>query len=249
MENGWMPTQISLSRLIRTYDNRRSFLIKQVLIPALKKTLAADWEILQDRINSESAHLLRRPEFGPSLLMQQLLISGEDHRHGRHYGFDPISIGRAVWRRFSRGSREGGSTIEQQIVRVVTNRYERTILRKIREILLAVLVAEKYPKHILPAVYLTIGYYGWRMNGLDQACRRLGLSPHCTTLRDCAQLVARLKYPEPGINCTRRASQISRRAIHLCALYRRHVSDGTYGHLDGSTIRNRTTANKPLPQS
>lgn len=222
-------------------------MIGRVLVFVLEKMFAADWDAVQGRIESESARLVCRPELAPSIVMQRLLVSGEDHRHGRHLGFDPIAIGRALWRRFSRGTHEGASTIEQQIVRVVTNRYERSITRKIREILLAILVANRYPKHILPAVYLAIGYYGWRMNGFDQACRRLGLSPHWATLHDSARLVARLKYPQPRRDFARRMSQIDRRAKHICALYQRHVTDGTYGYLDGSAVRNRPATLKPVP--
>lgn len=224
-------------------------MIGRVLVFVLEKALAADWAAIRGRIESESARLLCSPELAPSPIMQRLLVSGEDHRHGRHPGFDPIAIGRALWRRFSRGSHEGASTIEQQIVRVVTYRYERSIARKIREILLAILVADRYPKHILPAVYLAIGYYGWRMNGYGQACRRLRLSPHCASLQDSARLVARLKYPQPRRASAHRMSQVDRRAKHLCALYQRHASDGTYGYLDGSTVRNRSAALKPVPQS
>lgn len=220
-----------------------------MLVLILEKALAADWDAVRGRIETESARFGSRPELAPSPIMQRLLVSGEDHRHGRHPGFDPIAIGRALWRRVSRGAHEGASTIEQQIVRVVTNRYERSISRKVREILLAILVADRYPKHILPAVYLAIAYYGWRMNGFEQACRRLGLLPLCATLHESARLVARLKYPEPGRNSARRMSQIDRRAKHLCALYRRHVLEGTYGYLDGSTVRNRPAALKPVSQS
>lgn len=224
-------------------------MIGRIPVLVLEKVLATDWDTIRSRIEIESARLVCSPALAPSTIMERLLVSGEDHRHGHHPGFDPIAIGRALWRRLSRGSHEGASTIEQQIVRVVTNRYERSIARKIREILLAILVADRYPKHILPAVYLAIGYYGWRMNGYDQACRRLGLSPHCASQHDSARLVARLKYPQPRKASAHRMSQIDRRAKHLCALYQRHASDGTYGYLDGSTVRNRSTALKPVPQS
>ena len=224
-------------------------MIWRIPIRLLQRALAPDWEVIRGRIESECARLASSPELAPSTSMQRLLVSGEDHRHGRHPGFDPIAIGRALWRRLSRGSHEGASTIEQQIVRVITNRYERSIARKIREILLAILVADRYPKHILPGVYLAIGYYGWRMNGYDQARRRLGLSPHCATLHDAARLVARLKYPQPRDTWVLRLAQIDRRAKHLCALYRRHATDGTYGYLDGPTVRNRSAPLKPVPQS
>jgi membrane peptidoglycan carboxypeptidase len=146
------------------------------------------------------------------------------------------------------GFHEGASTIEQQIVRVITGRYERTLRRKIREIFLAVLVARFFPKAVLPAVYLAIGYYGWRMNGYVQACRRLGLSPQVLTPEEAAGLVARLKYPQPQDASFIRMLQIDRRAKHLRCLHQRHIFAGKYGHLNGKTIRTESMSLNPLPQ-
>jgi len=213
--------------------------VKAQLICALLEMLLPEWPMVRDRIMREWRLLSRSPESGPPLIAQQLLVSAEDHRHRLHSGFDVIAIIRAAWRRLSRGSREGASTIEQQVVRVVTGRYERTYKRKIREVALAILVAKSFPKAVLPAIYLRIAYYGWRMNGYSQACRRLGLTPGGLSLRDAATLVARLKYPEPQCMPVERAIQIDKRTSHLLALYRRHRLRRTYDHLDEKTIRNK----------
>ena len=209
----------------------------------------SDATLVRATIEVEWRRLRRFPELVPPTAAQQLLVSGEDHRHSRHPGFDPIAIGRAVWRRVSRRSREGASTIEQQIVRVITGRYERTYRRKIKEIVLATLVAYWFPKSVLPAIYLSIGYYGWRMNGYTQACHRLGFSSCPLSLDQAARLVARLKYPEPKHSPRHRILQIERRATHLCHLHQRHLIDGTYRHLDEKTIRNRSAFLEQLPQS
>jgi membrane peptidoglycan carboxypeptidase len=186
----------------------------------------------------------------PPLVAQRLLVSAEDHRHGRHGGIDYYAICRAVWRRLVQRRREGASTIEQQIVRVLTNRFERTLTRKVRELLLATLVSEQLPKSATPALYLSIGYYGWRMNGFAQACRRLGLKPPALSLDDAAALVARLKYPEARVPPPTRMAQIRRRAEHLKRLYLRHLSDGTYEHLGGrdagKTVRTPGRASESL---
>lgn len=210
---------------------------------------ASDWDAVRRRLDDECAAFARSPDRAPPIIAQRLLVSGEDHRHARHPGFDLIAIGRACWRWLSRGTHEGASTIEQQIVRVLTERYERTLVRKLREIVLATLVAQRYPKRCLPAVYLAIGYYGWRMNGYSQACRRLGLSSHSPSLDEAARLVARLKYPQPRKSSAHKESQIERRGKHLRALYQRHRLDGTHRHLDDSALRNRPTSLEPLPQS
>ena len=204
--------------------------------------MQSEWRVVRDRIDQECENLARYQELGPPLVAQCLLISGEDHRHRWHPGFDAIAICRALWRRIAYGLREGASTIEQQIVRTITGRYERTLQRKLLEILLAILVSRFYAKSQLPAIYLAIAYYGWRMNGYRQACERLKLHPSSLSLEDAAGLVARLKYPEPRVAPITRVLQIRRRSQHLLRLFHRHLADGTYGHLNGTPIRSRSAA-------
>ena len=174
-------------------------MIGKILSAMLVKVLSEDWNTVCNRLDAVCMLIEHTPESSPPLIAQRLLISGEDHRHARHQGFDLIAIGRACWRRLTCGAHEGGSTIEQQIVRVLTGQYERTITRKLREIALATLVAKRYAKCILPAAYLWVGYYGWRMNGYLQACHRLGLQPQSLNIEEAGMLVARLKYPQPSV--------------------------------------------------
>lgn len=169
--------------------------------------------------------------FAPTTLAQQLLISGEDHRFFRHGGVDPIAICRAMWRGIVLGQREGASTIEMQVIRVVSGRFERTLRRKVRELALATLVSREIPKEALPGLYLRIGYFGWRMNGFEAACRRLGLSPEALTPGQTAALVARLKYPQPRLTSPDRWNKIKTRAQHLLLLHSQHKDDHTYAGL------------------
>ncbi len=196
-----------------------------------KSCLGSAWEHLHNQIQCEREQLAAHWSAAPPLLAQMLLVSGEDRRHGQHSGFDVRAIARAIWRNTTSRRREGASTIEQQIVRVLTGRFERSLSRKVREILLASLVAYTFPKAILPALYLRIGYYGWRMNGFEQACIRLRLSPASMTLSEAAELVARLKYPEPRVPPGYRLEQIRCRRDYLSRLHLTHLRDGTYDHI------------------
>jgi membrane carboxypeptidase/penicillin-binding protein PbpC len=163
----------------------------------------------------------------PSVLAQQLLISGEDHRFFTHGGIDLFAIGRAAWRTL-RGHPEGASTIEMQVVRVVSGRYERSVMRKFQEMALATLVTRVVPKAALPAIYLRIGYYGWRMIGLNAACHRQHIDARFLSPVAAAELVARLKYPEPQTLSSHRQHQIERRARHLLRLHYRHQRGAIY---------------------
>ncbi len=184
--------------------------------------------VFRKRLEQEYSGYRQDNTGGVSPFLIRLLISGEDHRYFRHAGVDLVAICRAVWRRFAWGKVEGASTIEMQMTRILTSNYERTWERKIKEILLAVQVNETIPKADLPAVYLRRAYFGWRMNGLKQACDRLGLRADSMTLPDAASVIARLKYPQPRFLSRARWSKIKRRQRHIMRLYTRHSERGLY---------------------
>jgi membrane peptidoglycan carboxypeptidase len=158
-----------------------------------------------------------------SISLSQFLISGEDHRFNYHIGFDLIAMLRAIKRRFIDGKIEGASTIQQQIVRVLLNDYRPTFGRKFKEVLLATTLIDIIPKELLPTIYLNIAYYGTQMEGLQDACVKIKSSnPNIQTEVLCAELVARIKYPEPYNPGVNRMLQIQRRKAHLMKLHRKH---------------------------
>jgi penicillin-binding protein 1A len=174
--------------------------------------------------------------YNPPILAQQLLILGEDHRFFKHGGIDLIAICRAIWKCIAMGRREGASTIEMQIVRVATGKFEPTLGRKIKEMALATLLTRIVPKELLPSLYLRISYYGWRMNGFREACLRLGISADSLAPSEVANLVARLKYPQPKHASPHRWDQINAREKHLMHLYLRHGSSKTFLHLNSPIV-------------
>ena len=146
------------------------------------------------------------------------LIAGEDRRFFDHAGIDPIGITSAFWRFLRFGQLSGASTIEQQLVRILTGDKQRTFGRKIREMIMACLISKKYKKGEIAWMYMATAYYGWRMNGIEEACDRLGIKMPDVTPRQAASIIARLKYPEPCFPNDRRILQIERRTQHLLAL-------------------------------
>jgi penicillin-binding protein 1A len=195
----------------------------------------AEWRSMRTRLISVYRVYLDKVNDRSSVLAQQLLISGEDHRFSSHGGIDPIAVLRAAWRTVVQRRFEGASTIEMQIVRVVTGRFELTLRRKVLEMALATLVTRVIPKSDLPAVYLQIAYYGWRMNSFDAACWHLKLPPSSMSLIETARLVARLKYPQPRSPSPRRRQQIVARASHLLQLHGRHKVGYTYSGISAET--------------
>ncbi len=155
--------------------------------------------------------------------LSKVLISGEDHRFYYHIGFDFIAILRALRNRILYKKVEGASTIEQQLVRVLTNDFERTFKRKIQEILLSTTVSSIVPKSEIPNIYLNVAYYGAGMNGLKQTFSKLGIvDKESLPIEQAAEIVSRIKYPQPSIPNQNRLRQIEIRKIHLIKLYNSH---------------------------
>lgn len=190
--------------------------------------LREEWLVLRRRLCDVISLCREDKIIMPSLLAQELLISGEDHRFFDHGGIDLVAICRAAWRGMVLGRVEGASTIEMQIIRVLSGRFERSLRRKLREMMLATLLDREFSKSTLPELYLQIGYFGWRMNNYSAACRHIGHSPDSLNSIETARLVARLKYPQPKGFSERRRDQIDNRARHLLALHVKHRLSRNY---------------------
>ena len=181
------------------------------------------WQHLKQSLD-QARHELDLAKIRPNAQMCRLLVLGEDHRMAWHPGVDPLALCRAAWRTYGYGHREGGSTVAMQLVRVLTGRFERSWRRKIDEMALAILVTRHVPKSELQALYLSVGYYGWRMNGIAQAYRRLEIDPARCSLHESASLVARLKYPQPQNCSATRWRQIALRSEYLIVRHQRRSS-------------------------
>ncbi len=148
------------------------------------------------------------------------LIVAEDHRFYRHSGIDLYSLARALIKTIIFRKTEGGSTIEQQLARTISGRYELSIRRKLIEFGHAVLISHVVPKGEIPGMYLFYAYFGSGMQGFDQATKRLKYKPENLTLTEACLLVARLKYPEPIKYSAQRREKIVLRSNHILAKYR-----------------------------
>ena len=149
-----------------------------------------EWERLRNKIGYIISEIDSSDSPKPTHQMCQLLVAGEDHRFHHHPGVDPIALCRALWKTVFCGSRQGGSTIAMQFVRTVTGRYDRTWRRKLLEMTLAVRSTRHIGRDRLPALYLWVAYYGWRMNSFNEACPRVRLDPLSASEFESAMLLA-----------------------------------------------------------
>lgn len=187
------------------------------MMPLLYKK---DYIKISQRLQSELDKLKAESDSYKKLV--SFLVVGEDHRYYNHEGFDIVGICRAVYKDVFKGKREGASTIEQQLVRVLTEDYRFSIRRKIKEIYLATKLKRFADKYTLAAVYLDIAEYGTGLSGLASVLKRFGVSLNQEIDDEiCAEVVARLKYPEPRQFNAHRMEQIEQRKKYILMLYKK----------------------------
>ncbi len=101
-------------------------------------------------------------------------IATEDKDFYNHPGYDLFAIIRAIWQNYTTGETvSGASTITQQVARTIllspNERYQRTYLRKAREIILAGEITRRYTKDEILELYLNENNYGNLSYGIEAA--------------------------------------------------------------------------------
>jgi len=139
-------------------------------------------QILTTRILDRNGNLLFRiyedenrtivPLSQISQHMINATISIEDQSFYNHRGFSIRGISRAIWANISKDRLEGGSTITQQLVKNRLLDSEKTVQRKIRELILSILVEGTYSKEEILQMYLNQVSYGGSTYGVEEAAWR-----------------------------------------------------------------------------
>jgi penicillin-binding protein 1A len=103
----------------------------------------------------------------------QAFIAAEDKTFFEHEGVDYASIVRAAWANLQAGGevRQGASTITQQLVKSMLLSPERTLRRKVREMLLARRIEQRFSKQEILHLYLNQIYFGSGAYGVAEAAR------------------------------------------------------------------------------
>ncbi|MBN1930402.1 MAG: PBP1A family penicillin-binding protein [Desulfobacterales bacterium] len=102
------------------------------------------------------------------------VLAAEDARFYRHYGVDPFAILRAFYTNLIHGAiRQGGSTITQQLTKNYFLTPEKTISRKLNELMIALIIEAMYTKDTILEIYLNEIYLGQKgsvsINGIGEA--------------------------------------------------------------------------------
>jgi penicillin-binding protein 1A len=129
--------------------------------------------------------------------LPQAVIATEDRRFYDHFGLDAIGLARALVANFRAGRVvQGGSTITQQVAKNLFLKPERTLKRKVQELLLALWLERKFSKDQILTVYLNRVYLGARAYGVEAAAQRyFGRPARALTLYESAMIAGLLKAP------------------------------------------------------
>lgn len=157
-------------------------------------------------------------EFPKSLIYA--VIATEDRRFFEHHGIDPFGIVRAMVANLRAGHVvQGGSTVTQQVAKNVFLTPDRSITRKIRELLIAFSLEMRFSKEEIMAIYLNRVYLGAGAFGADAAAKRyFNKSARNLTLPESALLAGLLKAPSrysPTSNSTRAKERLHQVLLNM----------------------------------
>jgi penicillin-binding protein 1B len=129
------------------------------------------------------------------------ILAVEDRRFYRHHGVDPIAIARAMWENLKHGAVvQGGSTITQQLSKNLYYSSERTLLRKFKESMAALVLENKFTKDEILESYVNEIYLGQAgsvaIYGVGEAAHRyFGKPVQMLTVAEAALLAGMIKAP------------------------------------------------------
>ena len=148
--------------------------------PPNVKIVSADGKLIANRgmTGGEALGLHEMSAYIP-----QAVMAIEDRRFYSHFGVDPIGLARAMVQNVMRAGSQGGSTLTQQLAKNLFLKPERTVERKVQEVLLALWLEQKYTKDQILEMYLNRVYFGSGSYGVEAASRRyFGKSARDVTL-------------------------------------------------------------------
>lgn len=186
--------------------------IEQTLRPAARRPLVllgADGQPFARRGDCMAAPVTLA-ELPPHFV--DALVAMEDRRFYSHIGIDPLGILRAIKHNYDAGgTREGGSTITQQLVKMSFLTSARTLDRKLEEAMLALWLELRLTKDQILERYLNSAYFGEGCFGVRAAAQHFFAKPVGELkLWESALMVALLRSPTQLINNLDDANQRAR---------------------------------------
>lgn len=155
--SGWRPAGLAAVRFSAGVLSELTWQQRPVAELGLEAPLMASI-YGPDRLERRPVRLEDLPEY-----LTHAVLAAEDARFFSHRGVSARGMIRALWVNLRAGGvQQGGSTLTQQLVKNVFLTHERTLSRKLRELVLALLVDWRYTKPAILNAYLNEIYWGER---------------------------------------------------------------------------------------
>ena len=152
------------------------------------------------RIGSENRTVVTLAEI--PVQVRNAVMAAEDRNFYSNRAVSPIGIARAVWNNLRGGSLQGGSTITQQYAKTAFLTPERSIQRKVKELVIAIKLENQFTKDEILENYLNTIYFGRGSYGVQTASQvYFGTTVDKLTTAQAAVLASILRSPglyDPG---------------------------------------------------
>jgi penicillin-binding protein 1A len=176
-------------------------------------------------------------DISPNLI--HAIVAIEDQRFYDHHGFDPVRMGSAALANIRHGRlAQGGSTITQQLARQSFLTPDKTLRRKLQELILASRLEAMYSKPEILELYLNKVYFGDGLYGVEAASRGyFGKHASALSVAESALLAGLVKSPSayaPTVSLERASA---RRNVVLQAMFDANAIDrGTWQSARASKV-------------
>ena len=202
--------------------------LKDVRLQIPMQVYSADGELIA-QFGEKRRIPLKLDQIPP--VMVHAFIATEDSRFYEHHGIDPIGIFRAASIALASGhASQGASTITQQLARNFFLSPERTLMRKIKEVFLAIRIEQMLSKEEILELYLNKIYLGYRAYGVGAAAHvYFGKDVSQLTLSEMATIAGLPKAPSTFNPLYSLDRSIARRNVVLSRMLdERYITQAQY---------------------
>jgi len=173
-------------------------------------------------------------------IVKEATVAAEDAEFYSHSGINIRGIIRAIWADIKGGTlAEGGSSITQQLIKNAYLSPERTLSRKIKELILSIALERRYSKDEILNFYLNQIPYGLNSYGIEAAAQTYFNKPTKElALTEVVYLVAMPKAPSYYSPYGNHGEELKSRANHILSRMRelKYISDNNYNNALKTTV-------------
>lgn len=218
--------------------------LKDIRLQTPMQVYSADGELIA-QYGEKRRIPLKLDQIPPELV--HAFVATEDSRFYEHHGVDPVGILRAASIALVSGhASQGASTITQQLARNFFLSPERTLIRKIKEVFLAVRIEQLLTKDEILELYLNKIYLGYRAYGVGAAAQvYFGKDVKDLTLSEMAMIAGLPKAPSTFNPLYSHDRALARRNVVLARMLDEHyITQPQYEQARASEL----VANYHVPQ-